>query len=138
MNYQDIYSVFVTKDLGATKAFYTKWLNFQVYFEASFFLLLSTAGEKTFSLGFIDEVHPSSPPTLPPINEKSGVFLTLQVEDAQIEYERVKKAGLNISYHLTDEAWGQRRFGLIDPNGLYIDIVQQINPEEGFWEKYLP
>ncbi len=136
MNYQDLYPVFVTKDLQATKKFYTEWLNFETYFEASFFILLVASGPKQFSLGFIDEVHPSTPPTMPAMDAKSGVFLTLQVEDAQAEYERLKNAGLEIYYHLKDEAWGQRRFGIIDPNGMYIDLVEQINPEEGFWEKY--
>ena len=139
MNYQDIYSVFITKDLKTTKNFFINWLNFQVYFESTFFILLiAGSGDKSFSIGLIDEVHPSSPPTIPAIDGKSGVFLTLQVEDAQIEYVRLKNAGLNIYYHLKDEAWGQRRFGIIDPNGMYIDIVQQIDPEEGFWQKYLP
>ncbi len=138
MNYQDIYPVFVTKDLKTTKDFYIKWLNFQVYFESSFFILLTaTCGDRSFSIGLIDEIHPSSPPTIPAMNSQSGVFLTLQVEDAQGEYDRLNSAGLNIYYHLKDEAWGQRRFGLIDPNGMYIDIVQQIEPEKGYWEQYL-
>lgn len=139
MNYQDIYSVFVTKNLTSTKDFFIKWLNFEVYFESTFFILLTaTSGEKIFSLGLIDEVHPSSPPSMPALDKNSGVFLTLQVEDVAAEYNRLKSAGLDIYYHLKDEAWGQRRFGIVDPNGLYIDIVEQINPEEGFWEKYLP
>lgn len=139
MNYQDIYSVFVTRDLKTTKEFYTKWLNFKVYFESSFFILLvALSGDKSFSIGFIDEVHPSSPPTISAMDGKSGVFLTLQVEDAQKEYDKLKKADFNIYYDLKDEVWGQRRFGLIDPNGMYVDIVQQISPEEGFWERHLP
>jgi len=138
MNYQDVYSVFVTKDLNSTKVYYLKWLHFQIAFESSFFVLLVASGNKSFSIGFIAEDHPSSPPTIPAMNSESGVFLTLQVEDAQVEYDKLKKEGLNMYYHLTDEVWGQRRFGIIDPNGLYIDIVQQIQPEEGFWEKYLP
>jgi hypothetical protein len=26
---------------------------------------------------------------------------------------------------------------LTDPNGLYIDIVQQVEPAAGYWEKYM-
>ena len=48
----------------------------------------------------------------------------------------IVKAGVKITYPLTDEAWGQRRFGLTDPNGMYIDVVEQIDPQEGFWEKH--
>ncbi|MBC8174011.1 MAG: glyoxalase, partial [Chitinophagales bacterium] len=66
-----------------------------------------------------------------------GVFLTLQAENVASEYARLKNAGLDIYYHLKDEAWGQRRFGVVDPNGMYVDIVEQIEPQEGFWDKYL-
>jgi uncharacterized glyoxalase superfamily protein PhnB len=100
--------------------------------------LAGIEGDKSFSIGFIDEVHPSSPPDISAMVGKSGVFLTLQVEDAQVEYDKLKNGGLDIYYHLKDEVWGQRRFGIIDPNGMYVDIVQQISPEEGFWDKYMP
>jgi hypothetical protein len=26
---------------------------------------------------------------------------------------------------------------MTDPNGLYIDIVEQIEPKEGYWEQYM-
>jgi predicted enzyme related to lactoylglutathione lyase len=136
MKYQDVYPVFVTKDLSACKEFYGKWFNMQPVFESSFFILLVSADESGRSLGFLSEVHPSSPPDNPAMNSQAGVFLTLQVEDAKADFERLKKAGLKIRYDLKDEPWGQRRFGVIDPNGMYIDVVQQIEPEKGFWEKY--
>jgi catechol 2,3-dioxygenase-like lactoylglutathione lyase family enzyme len=136
MKYQDVYPVFVTKDLTACKDFYGKWFNMQPVFESSFFILLVSADESSRSLVFLSEVHPSSPPTSPAMNAQAGVFLTLQVEDAKADFERLKKAGLKISYELKDEPWGQRRFGVTDPNGMYIDVVQQIEPEKGFWEKY--
>jgi predicted enzyme related to lactoylglutathione lyase len=136
MIYQDVYSVFVTKDMRACKIFYKKWFNWRIAFESSFFILFVTPGEKSFRIGFLSEDHPSSPPTCPPMNSKSGAFLTIQVEDAAADFERLQKGGLKINYSLKDERWGQRRFGILDPNGMYIDIVQQIEPEKGFWEKY--
>lgn len=137
MVYQDVYPVFVTKDLNASRDFYNKWFNMEVVFEASFFLLLTTPGENPRSIGFLSEVHPSSPPSNPAMNAQAGVFLTLQVSDAKADFERLRKAGLNISYSLKDEPWGQRRFGVVDPNGMYVDVVQQIEPEKGFWDKYM-
>lgn len=137
MNYQDIYPVFVSKDLKACKEFYGKWFNLQPVFESSFFILLVSEGQSPRSIGFLNEVHPSSPPSSPTMNAQAGVFLTLQVEDARADFERLKKAGLAIFYELKDEPWGQRRFGIVDPNGMYVDVVQQIEPEAGFWEKYM-
>jgi catechol 2,3-dioxygenase-like lactoylglutathione lyase family enzyme len=136
MNYQDVYPVFITKDLKACKDFYTKWFNMQVAFEASFFVLLVSGGEKSFSVGFLNEVHPSSPPSNPAMNAQAGVFLTLQVVDATTDFKRLKDGGLLIRYALTDEPWGQRRFGVTDTNGMYVDIVEQIEPKKGFWDAY--
>ena len=135
MIHQDVYPVFVTRDLVISKQFYEKWFNFKSVFESGFFVLLVSESSSR-SLGFLSEIHPSSPPSSPAMNTQAGVFLTLQVEDAKAEYERLKSAGLKISYQLKDEPWGQRRFGVVDPNGMYIDVVQQTEPEAGFWEKY--
>jgi catechol 2,3-dioxygenase-like lactoylglutathione lyase family enzyme len=137
MNFQDVYSVFITKDLKASTKFYADWFGFTPVFESTFFVLMSTPGERPVSVGFLSEVHPSSPPSAPALNAKAGVFLTLQTSNARSDYDKLKSAGLKISYELKDEPWGQRRFGVIDPNGMYIDIVEQIEPVPGFWDKYI-
>ena len=134
--YQDVYPVFITKDLKASKEFYIKWFGYKIIFESGFFILLTQDGEKPMNLGFLSEDHPSSPPSSPAMSAQAGVFLTLQVADAKSEYERLKKAGLKIHYHLKNEDWGQKRFGIIDPNGMYVDVVEQTEPKPGFWEKY--
>jgi len=38
---------------------------------------------------------------------------------------------------MTDEPWGQRRFGVTDPAGMWVDVVEQIKPAAGWWEPYL-
>jgi uncharacterized glyoxalase superfamily protein PhnB len=62
--------------------------------------------------------------------------LEVQVENVQDEYARLKSEGANIEYELRDEPFGQRRFGLHDPAGVWIDAVEQIEPVSGYWEKY--
>jgi hypothetical protein len=32
--------------------------------------------------------------------------------------------------------FGQRRFGLFDPAGVWIDVVEQIEPAPGWWDQY--
>lgn len=135
--FADVYPVIMTKDLAACRAFYTQSFGFTPVFESTWFLMLVSAGERPFTLAFMHEKHPSSPPTLPVFTKKAGAFLTFQVEDAQAVYAQLQQAGMPIHYHLQDEPWGQRRFSVLDPNGLFIDIVQQIEPAAGFWEPYL-
>jgi len=38
---------------------------------------------------------------------------------------------------LRDEPFGQRRFGLFDPAGVWIDVVEQIESAPGWWDRYL-
>jgi hypothetical protein len=39
---------------------------------------------------------------------------------------------------LRDEPWGQRRFMTIESSGILVDVVEQTEPAEDYWEKYLP
>jgi hypothetical protein len=44
--------------------------------------------------------------------------------------------GLEVADPLTDEPFGQRRFGFHDPAGVWIDVVEQIDSAPGFWDRY--
>lgn len=137
VEFSAIYTVLMTNDLSACHDFYTKWFGFEPVFESTWFLMLVSQGERPFTIAFMDEQHPSTPPSLPIFTNQAGAFLTLQVEDVKTVYDQVKQAGMPIHYHLKEEAWGQRRFSVIDPNGLFIDIVEQIEPAAEFWDKYM-
>jgi len=135
IEYDDAYPVLITKDISASKAFYQRWLDFEIAFEASWFVFMQSKGDKKISFALIAETHPSDPPSYSAF-DGNGSFLTLQVKDVATIYKKLKSMKAPISYELKKEDWGQLRFGLTDPNGMYIDIVQQIAPIEGFWEKY--
>ena len=121
MRLQDAYAVVVTDRLAECRDFYTRWLGFQVVFEASWFVYLASAGDRPHGLAFMAGDHPSQPPG-PETFSGRGMFLTVQVADAAAEFERLRGAGLPIAYPLRDEAWGQRRFGLSDPAGMWVDV----------------
>lgn len=59
------------------------------------------------------------------------------VEGALAGGERLRCDGATLTLSLTDEPFGQRRFGLFDPAGVWLDIVQQIEPAPGFQDQYL-
>jgi catechol 2,3-dioxygenase-like lactoylglutathione lyase family enzyme len=142
MKIQDAYPVIVTNQLKACRDFYQRWFGFEVGFEANWFIWLYSATDQTsenqrsYSLAFMHSSHPSNPPG-PECFSGQGMFLTLQVEDASAEYERLRQAGLKIEYGLHDEPWGQRRFMVRDPAGTMIDVVQQTEPEPDYWLPYI-
>ena len=55
---QDSYSVYITNNLKASKEFYARWLDFEVGFEASWFICLQSRGEHKITFALIDEKHP--------------------------------------------------------------------------------
>ena len=136
MHIKDLYSIVVTERRAECRDFYVRWFGFQVVFEASWFVYLAATGDRPFGLAFMAPDHPSRPPGRDPFNGK-GLLLTLQVEDATAEFGRLKGGGVEIAYPLHDEPWGQRRFAVHDPSGIWVDVIQQIDPAPGFWEQYL-
>jgi uncharacterized glyoxalase superfamily protein PhnB len=136
MHIKDLYAIVVTDKRGACRDFYVQWFGFRVVFEASWFVYLSASGDHPFGLAFMAPDHPSQPPGRDQFNGK-GLLVTLEVEDAAEEFERLRSGGVDVAYALRDEPWGQRRFAVRDPAGTWIDIVQQIDPAPGFWDQYL-
>ena len=135
MKLEDAYPIIVTDRLAECREFYTRWLGFQVAFEASWFVYLQSAGDRPYGIAFMAGDHPSQPPGPETFGGKE-VFVTLQVADASAEFARLSGGGAPIAYALHDEPWGQRRFALVDPSGTWVDVVQHIDPRPGFWDPY--
>ena len=133
MQLVDSYPIVITERLAECRDFYSRRLGFEAVFEASWFVLLNNGSA---SIAFMTPDHPSTPPS-PAAHTGDGMFLTLQVEDAAAEYERLVAEGATFALTLTDEPWGQRRFALTDPAGVWLDIVEQTQPAEGWWAPYI-
>jgi len=136
MRFEDAYPVVFVQALHTTTEFYRRTFGLDVLFESDFFVLLALPGQDHGAIAFVLEKHPTAPPSGPAITPGSSSFLTLQVADAAGAFDEVAAAGVAIEYSLRDEPWGQRRFGLLDPNGLYIDVVEQIEPDPAFWARH--
>ena len=136
MRMVDSYPVLVTEKLAECRDFYRRWFGFEVGFEADWFVLLSGGTEGPTSLALMHPEHPSSPPT-PGAYCGDGAFITFQVEDAEAEYKRLVEEGAEFDLELTDEPWGQRRFGMTDPAGMWVDVIEQIEPAAGWWDPYM-
>jgi catechol 2,3-dioxygenase-like lactoylglutathione lyase family enzyme len=129
------YPIVITDRLHECRDFYVRWFGHEVVFEASWIVVLGR-GAGVPALAFMHSSHPSEPPT-PAAYSGEGMFITLQVDDARDEYERLAAAGLSLALELTDEPWGQRRFAAVDPAGMWVDVVEQINPAPGWWDEYV-
>ena len=119
----------ITSKMAETKAFYTKYLNFNVTFENEFYLLMSTPNGQA-SLSFLLPNHPTQQALFQSAFQGQGMYLTIEVENVDELYEKIKKLGANIEIDLRDEPWGDRHFAIKDPNGIGIDLVTYSAPSE--------
>jgi catechol 2,3-dioxygenase-like lactoylglutathione lyase family enzyme len=131
---QAFYPIVVTDHLVACRNFYRRWFDLEIVFEARWFVLL---GDGTgLHIAFMSPDHPSAPPG-PEVYSGKGMCFEFQVVDAAAEYRRFMDGGAPVELPLTEEPFGQRRFGLFDPADVWIDVVEQIEPAPGWWDEYL-
>lgn len=127
MELEASYPVVVTDKLIECRDFYTRWFGFRVVFEATWFVYLTSSEEGQHGIAFMTPDHPSRPPG-PEAFDNESILLTFQVPDAASEFERVRTSGLVVDHPLRDEPWGQRRFGLEDPAGVWVDVWSRSIP----------
>jgi catechol 2,3-dioxygenase-like lactoylglutathione lyase family enzyme len=115
----------VTSKIAESKAFYTSVLGFGISFENEFYLLLHTP-DKQAEISFLLPNHPSQASLFHQPFNGEGMYLTIEVDDAETVYREIKKKNVTIQFEMRDEPWGDRHFAIQDPNGIGIDIVQRL------------
>ena len=121
MQFIDRYPIVVTDAFGACRDFWVKHLGFALVFENDWFVYLKAEGA---SMAFMSPAHPSSPPGPEPY--RAGISMELEVADAAAALAELRATGIEPDYPLTEEPFGQRRFSLRDPSGLWVNVVQQL------------
>lgn len=130
----DRYPIIITAHKDACRDFWVRHVGLVVGFDSSWFCWL-TNSESSMSLAFMSPDHPSAPPG-PEAFSGEGMCLELQVADVDTAHAGYVGSGGTVGYPLTDELFGQRRFGFTDPAGLWVDVVQQTEPAAGYWDRY--
>jgi len=118
----------ITKKLIETKEFYKKVLGFDVNFENDFYLLMSTP-DKSSEISFLLPNHPSQKPIFQSAFTGKGIYLTIETDNVDDIYKKLKNKGVSIEIEIRDEPWGDRHFAIVDPNGIGIDFVTYTKPE---------
>jgi len=127
----------LTSKLEESKAFYTQVLDFGISFENDFYLLLHTPNHQA-ELSFLLPDHPSQHSFFHRAYSGHGMYLTIEVEDVDALYKKIKKLGIEIKVDIRDEVWGDRHFAIEDPNGIGIDLVRYEKPEQSSTGQYSP
>jgi predicted enzyme related to lactoylglutathione lyase len=131
----DRYPIVVTSLKDACRDYWVQRLGFTAGFDSRWFTWL-TNDDGSASIAFMTPDHPSAPPG-PEEFSGRGLCFELQVADVDAAHAAFVARGGRVDYGPVTEPFGQRRFGFADPSGLWVDVVQQVAPADGWWDRYL-
>jgi catechol 2,3-dioxygenase-like lactoylglutathione lyase family enzyme len=134
MKINSFYPVITTKKLNESKNFYAAYLGFKVTFDSDWYISMASRQGPVFELALLDYTHPSLPEAFQ--HPTQGMLLNVEVENVDSEYKRLSSLGADVVLDIRSEYWGQRHFIIQDPNGILIDLIQNIEVKESFKEQY--
>lgn len=134
MTLNALYPVLAVDDVAAVSRFFLDHFPFETTFEADWYVSLRTTGEPCFQLAVMAHDHPSVPEEYRLASQ--GVLINLEISDADAEYGRLRKAGVDIVHDIRSEEWGQRHFIAAGPGKILVDVIQPVPPSEAFLAQY--
>ena len=95
------------------RRFYCDVLGLEIAMDLGWYMTLSSGADAPVQIGFATEG--GSGTEVPD--------LSIEVDDVDMAYRRMRDAGFEFVYSLTDEPWGVRRFYTRDPCGKLVNIL---------------
>ncbi|MDQ1914382.1 VOC family protein [Paenibacillus sp. GD4] len=102
-----------TKNIEAATRFYHDVLGLEILMDHGWFRTYGSSEEMSIQVSFASQG--GSDTTTPD--------LSIEVDDVDVAFERMKHAGFSIEYGPVDEPWGVRRFYVRDPFGKLVNIL---------------
>jgi len=123
-----VWSGIITKKVQESRDFYVRLFGFRVTYEGEggWFVLIQLGD---CELGFMKPNLENQAEIFRPAFRGQGVWIAIDVDDVETEYQRIKALNVPIETPIRDEPWGDRHFVVVDPNGIGIDIVQHNHNE---------
>jgi catechol 2,3-dioxygenase-like lactoylglutathione lyase family enzyme len=136
MKLRSFYPVICSSDPARARDFYVRLFGFQPTFEADWYVSLRREGEPPHELALLDHTHPTVPEAFR--RPVQGLLLNFEVDDVDAEWERlVVTEGLRPELTLRSEEFGQRHFIVSDPDGVLIDVIQEIPPSAAYADQFI-
>ena len=109
---------FKTDDIGKSLDFYVGVLGFELAMDLGWIATVVSTSNPAVQISFL--THDESASIVPD--------LSIEVEDVDGVYEKVRATGLEVVHPLTDEPWGVTRFFVRDPNGRVVNVMKHLPP----------
>lgn len=115
----------ITEKVQESKEFYVRLFGCDVLYEGEDgWVVLLKLGDS--ELGLMKPGLESQAKIFRSAFQGQGIWIVVDVEDANAEYRRIQALGVPIEVRLRDEPWGDRHFVVVDPNGIGVDVVQRL------------
>ena len=134
MKPNSIYPVIGTDQIAVSRDFYTSHFDFDIVFEADWYVSLKSRSNPAYELALLDYRHSSLPEAYR--QPARGVLINFEVTDVDEIYTQLTNNGLPMILELKSEDWGQRHFITRDPHGILIDVIQNIAPTGIYADQY--
>lgn len=135
---EDVFLLIATDRMTECRQFYETHFGFTTVFDTKVYSQLASPAHdgRGFSLAFMPADHPFG--VVPRAGfDGLGIMLTIQCADVDTLHAGISAhGGVPVLHGPTDEPWGQRRFVVRDPAGTYVDVVQSIEPQAGWYEQF--
>ncbi|GAA3845037.1 VOC family protein [Streptomyces phyllanthi] len=113
---------------GASAAWFVEHFGFKIGVDIGWYVNTQHAEHPNVSLDFVRRDHESWPRA---VRGKSvaGTLVAFLVADVDAEFERLSAAGLEVVLPPVTEPWGQRRFQVAGPDGVFVEVLQAVAPD---------
>jgi catechol 2,3-dioxygenase-like lactoylglutathione lyase family enzyme len=105
----------VSPDMDASRAFYEEFLGFKLVMDLGWIVTYGSPTNHTAQIS----ISPGDGLS----GEQMRPYLTIEVDDVDAVHEDALARGYDIVHPLTDEPWGVRRFFVVEPGGLVLNIL---------------
>ena len=109
------------KNIGDAKRFYEKVLGIEELMNLGWIATYGSNAKSTVQMSFMKEG--GSGTAVPDIS--------IEVDNVDDAYKRMKEGKFKIEYHINDEPWGVRRFFVRDPFGKQVNILSHTKEKTG-------
>ena len=106
-------------DPAKSKEFYIDFLGMELVMDMEWILTFASKTNATSQISLLQNDKKER------VNN-DAVFLSIEVSDVDAMYKEAQKHNLTITYALTNEPWGVRRFFVKDPNGATLNLLSHI------------
>ncbi|WP_017569965.1 VOC family protein [Nocardiopsis halotolerans] len=128
MNIELVGLAVLCDDPRASAEWFAEHFGFTVNVDLGWYVNTQNAQHRNLSLDFVHRDHESWPDALRG-KAVAGTLIAFLVPDVDAEEKRLREAGLEIVLPLVSEPWGQRRFQVSGPEGLFVEVLQMVEPD---------